>query len=230
MQPYVFPYIGYIQLVAAVDKFVFYDDVSFIKQGWINRNNILLGGKAHLFTVPLEKASSFNLIKDTKLNQKFYPTWSKKFIMTLEQNYKKAPHYNAVMPMVKEVFFAENETISELAIQSVISTINYLGLKTEIVKSSTIYNNTHLNGQDRVLDICRKEHAKHYINPIGGQVLYSKDTFLEQNLKLNFIKSIPLSYEQNESNDFVPFLSIIDTLMFNSPEQISKMLKIIDLV
>ena len=65
MQPYVFPYIGYFQLINAVNKFIFYDDVDYIKQGWINRNQILLNGKAYLFTIPLADASSLRKIKDT---------------------------------------------------------------------------------------------------------------------------------------------------------------------
>ena len=64
MQPYLFPYLGYFQLIAAVDKFVFYDDVNFIKNGWINRNRLLISGKVNYITIPLSGASSF-----LKINQ-----------------------------------------------------------------------------------------------------------------------------------------------------------------
>jgi len=64
MQPYFFPYIGYFQMINAVDTFVFYDDVNFIKNGWINRNRILINGQASYFTLQLKDASSFKLINE----------------------------------------------------------------------------------------------------------------------------------------------------------------------
>jgi hypothetical protein len=35
MQPYFFPYIGYYQAINAVDKYILYDNLNFIKEGWI---------------------------------------------------------------------------------------------------------------------------------------------------------------------------------------------------
>ena len=73
MQPYFFPYIGYWQLIHAVDHFVIYDDVNYIKGGWINRNRILINGKPAYITVPLHKASAFKRICDTDLQPS--PFW-----------------------------------------------------------------------------------------------------------------------------------------------------------
>ena len=64
MQPYLFPYLGYFQLIAKVDKFIFYDDVFFIKNGWINRNRLIISGQQKYFTIPLLNGSSNTLIKD----------------------------------------------------------------------------------------------------------------------------------------------------------------------
>lgn len=57
MQPYLFPYIGYWQLINIVDTFVIYDNIQFSKKGWFHRNNILLDGKKKLFSIPLKKDS-----------------------------------------------------------------------------------------------------------------------------------------------------------------------------
>lgn len=222
MQPYLFPYIGYFQLINAVDKFVIYDDVNFIKQGWINRNNILVQGKALLFTVPLENASSFAKINEVQLHQKLYQNWKVKFIRTIEQSYKKAPFFNQVFPLIKQILESNTQYISVLATESIVDVCQYLGITTTIVKTSCIYNNSSLSGKERVIDICRIEEAKQYINPIGGIELYDKDYFLEKGIVLNFIKSKPVSYQQF-NNDFAPWLSIIDILMFNSPSEILEM-------
>ncbi|MCK9453171.1 MAG: WbqC family protein [Bacteroidales bacterium] len=223
MQPYLFPYVGYFQMINAVDKFVFYDDVNFIKQGWINRNKILLNNKEFLFTVPLKKANSFCLIKDTLINKNFYERWKTKFQLTINQNYQKAPNYTEVDKLINNILNKRYNTISELAIESVITISKYLGLKTEFFISSKRYENIDLEREDRLVDICKKENATNYVNALGGQELYNKESFKEKGIELSFIKSLTIEYKQF-NNEFVPFLSIIDLLMFNSVEEVKKML------
>lgn len=229
MQPYFMPYIGYFQLINLVDKFVFYDDVTFIKQGWINRNQILINDQAKLFSVPLSKASSHTLIKDVLISDIRYEKWKKSFLSTIMFNYKKAKNYAVVETLIESILLTRPKTISELAIKSVIEISNYLDLDTEFDVSSKNYGNAHLSGQDRVLDICQKENANTYINPIGGIELYSKDMFSERNIELMFISARKTIYKQFTS-DFTPFLSIIDVLMFNDKKQVLEMLNDFDLV
>lgn len=230
MQPYLFPYIGYFQLVAAVNKFVIYDDVNFIKGGWINRNNILINKKSNLFTVPLNKASSNTLINETTINLKFYNIWKVKFLRSIEQSYKKSPYFTDVYNLIENVLeINENDLISELAVNSIKNVCDYLQLDTEICETSENYNNKIKSGQERVLDICGIEKASHYINPIGGIELYSKNTFKENGIILNFIKSKPIIYSQFD-NDFSPWLSIIDVLMFNSISEVNTMVNQYELV
>lgn len=231
MQPYSFPYLGYFQLINLVDVFVFYDDVNYMKQGWVNRNNILVNGRPLMFTIPLEKPSSFIKIHETKTNKKMWELWKKKFLRTLDQNYKKAPFYDCGIAIVDKVLSGsmDDVTISKIAIKSVIEVCNYLDIDTKIVPSSSIYKNDDLSGKDRVVDICIKENATHYINPIGGQVLYKKPYFKLKNIKLNFIQPSKIEYKQfNEQ--FVPWLSIIDVIMFNSKEKVKESLTKFQLV
>ena len=230
MQPYLFPYIGYFQLIAAVNKFVIYDDVNFIKGGWINRNNVLINKKSNLFTVPLNKVSSNTLINETKINLKFYNIWKVKFLRSLEQSYKKSPYFAEVYNLIENVLdINENDLLSELAVNSIKNVSNYLQLETEICETSGNYNNKTKSGQERVLDICRIEKASQYINPIGGIELYSKNTFKENGIILNFIKSKPIIYSQFD-NDFAPWLSIIDVLMFNSISEVNRMVNQYELI
>lgn len=229
MQPYLFPYFGYYQLINAVDKFVVYDDVNFIKQGWINRNNILVNGKPYLFTVPLKNQSSFNKINATIVNEKVYVLWVNKFLKTVEQNYSKAPFYNEVLSLLKNIFQMEDEYISSIAVKSLKLVSKFIGVNTVFEDSTIIYGNQHLSSQDRVLDICIKEQANYYVNPIGGVDLYSKKDFSDKGIVLNFIKSKKVEYRQfNE--DFVPNLSIIDILMFNDISSIKIFLNNYELI
>jgi hypothetical protein len=227
MQPYIFPYIGYFQLIHAVDKFVLYDDVNFINKGWINRNNILVSGQPHLFTIPLKDASQNKLIHEVELANS--DPWQKKLLKTIRQSYQKAPYFEKVFVLIEEIVNLKVQTIHELATSAIKQICAFLEIQTVIEPSSTIYKNTHLKGQNRILDICKQENADHYINPIGGMELYDRHTFETKGIKLDFIKSAASPYSQFK-NEFVPWLSIIDMLMFNSPEDMMKHLKAYELI
>ena len=221
MQPYFMPYIGYFQLINAVDKFIVYDDVNYINKGWINRNNILVNGKVHSFTIPLKEASQNKLINEIYLSEE--TRWRINFLKTLEQNYKKAPFFTIVFPVVEKIINYNCNKIVELIVYSLQTLMTYLKIKTELVTSSSIYNVADYKGQERILAICKKENSNHYINPIGGQDIYTKDLFDTRGVRLNFLKTNPVSYLQYK-NEFIPWLSMIDVMMFNSPEQIQSYL------
>jgi hypothetical protein len=223
MQPYLFPYIGYFQLINAVDKFIIYNDVTFIKQGWINRNRILAEGSALFFSIPLNGASSYKLIRDVSINELLYDKWKKKFYKTLDQYYKKAHYYEKVLSIIKIALESKHQLISAVALCSIKEVCEYLAIETEIAETVDIYSNNYLKGEDRIIDICRHEAATDYINAEGGRSLYSRNAFEENKIELRFIKSNNIVYKQFDS-PFVPFLSIIDVMMFNSSEEIRRML------
>ena len=227
MQPYIFPYIGYFQLINAVDKFILYDDVNFINKGWINRNRMLNNGKDSLFSIPLKEASQNKLINKIEVN--WDSAWKSKFLKTLEQCYKKAPFYQETLLIIQQTLNVDNEPISKIVEHNLRLICKYLDIKTEIVSSSAIYQNSHLKAQERILAICLQEKATQYINPIGGLELYDKDFFEAQNIQLNFIKSKLIQYPQFK-NEFVPWLSMIDVLMFNSKEEIISFINNYELV
>ncbi len=218
MQPYFFPYAGYFQLLMAADKFVAYDDVSFIKQGWINRNYILVNGAPHLFTIPLQDASSNKLINQVMVSGKPF-NWQNKLLQTIGLSYRKAPYFKNVFPIIEKVILEANDTtISMVANASIKAVIEYLKIPVDFASTSVIYNNAQLKNEERVIDICVNEHATDYINMAGGSDLYSKENFVAYNINLRFVKAHSWTYAQF-NHSFVPGLSIIDVMMFNdSPE------------
>lgn len=224
MQPYLFPYIGYFQLIHAADKFVFYDDVNFIKQGWINRNRILQQGNPVYFTLPVKNISSFNKICDTETDNRSYGLWRNKFLKTLQYNYSKAPFYQDTFALVESCLAPEAVPVSDFAKKSIRATAGYLGISTEIVDTSAVYGNANLSAQQRVIDICKKENASMYINVSGGTELYDASDFSAAGIELDFIKSKPVVYKQFD-NAFCPGLSIIDIMMFCSKEETKNFLK-----
>lgn len=224
MQPYIFPYIGYFQLAAASDHFVFYDDVQYIKRGWINRNRITDKGKDALFTVPAIGGTQSALIMDVTCGAD--AKWVKKLGITLQHEYKKAPHYAAVNDLVLGVFDDMlGKPISELAIRSVEAVFEYLDEPFTTIRSSVTYpNETGLRRADRIIDIAKKCGGKTYINLPGGAALYADEDFAEHDMELLFILEHSRSYQQF-NYDFVPKLSIIDILMHNDKDVVREMLR-----
>ena len=221
MQPYFVPYIGYWQLMNAVDKYVIYDDVNFIKGGWINRNRILMNGKPAYFNIPMLGASPNKLINEVIVNNS--EALIKKNLRILESAYKKAPCYEAVFPMLESILCCEKRPISDYIAESFRIINSYLGIDTELVMSSSLDKDCSLRGQEKALAICESMGASEYYNAIGGQQLYSFSDFQARGIRLFFVKSGEITYRQF-GDAFEPNLSIIDVMMFNPIEEIKKML------
>lgn len=221
MQPYLFPYIGYFQLLAAVDKFVFYDDVNFIKNGWINRNRLILAGATRYITMPLSGASPF--LKINQIDVQASDGWRRKLVESLRHSYGKAPHFAEVNAIFQKVICSDEQKIGEIAKASVTAVARYLGLDRQFVHSSAGYGNESLSGPARVLDICAREGASDYYNPPGGRALYSEQAFEERGIGLHFIAPRLDPYPQF-ADSFEPGLSIIDVLMFNDRDQVRNMI------
>ncbi len=218
MQPYIFPYIGYFHLIEASDLIVFYDDVNYIKQGWINRNRILMNDKDYLFTVPLKGSSSNKLINEIPpiINTK----WKNSFYKQLTSSYRKAPFFSENIDRIMSVFDVEYKNISDLSIKSIVFTYNYLGINLKYKKSSICSPETKgMEKSDRLIEIAKKLKFINYLNQSGGNKLYSKDYFNSKGINLDFLYSKNIEYEQF-GKYFVPCLSIIDVLMFNSKDKI----------
>lgn len=217
MQPYFLPYLGYFQLINAVDVFVLYDDVNYINKGWINRNNILINNKATLFTIPLSQSSQNKLICENQLVED--EKWKVKFLKTLSYSYNKSPYFKDTYSILEEIIRYNEINLSKYIHYSITRICKHLGIDTKLISSSSIYHNNHLNGQDRIIDICIREDADLYINAIGGKQLYDKSSFNRNNIELCFLETNSIKYLQY-GNDFIPNLSIIDLLMFNSLDDI----------
>lgn len=228
MQPYLFPYIGYFQLIDAVDQFVIHDDVQWIKGGWINRNRILVQGQSRYITLPLQKDSTLLNINERKLSLDIEPP-GKKIIRQIEGAYRNAPYFDSVLSLVSNCFGCQEINVSPFIVNTLRECCDYLGVNTPLVLSSTLNKRNELRAEDRVLDINMVMGASHYINPIGGTELYDKTHFSEKGLRLSFIKARNVSYAQFQNHEFVPFLSIIDVMMFNSQQNITRLLSEYDL-
>lgn len=218
MQPYFMPYIGYFQLINAVDKFVIYDNIKYTKKGWINRNRILVNGKDQYISLPLKKDSHYLNINERVLSD----TWvieRKKLLNKLKASYAKSPFYSSVIILLEDILNHSEKNLFNFIFNSIQKVCYYLDIETPLIKSSSLDIDNSLKGALKVIEICNCLKSNSYLNPIGGIDLYNKNEFLRSYIDLSFLKSDEIIYNQFKNN-FSPFLSIIDILMFNSKADI----------
>ena len=202
-----------------MDKFIIFDDIAYINKGYINRNKILVKGKPYQFTLELVGASQNKLINEIQIGKN-----STKILKTIELNYKRADNFKNVFPLIQNIFNQEENNLAKFIGYSLKKITNYLDIDTNFIYSSKITKNNNLKNQDKIIFICEKLKANHYINLIGGVGLYDNAKFKSKNIKLSFLETNKIKYKQF-NNKFVPFLSVIDVMMHNNKDIIFHMLK-----
>jgi hypothetical protein len=216
MQPYFLPYIGYFQLIAAVDRFIVYDRIKYTKKGWINRNRMLRDGKDVTFSLPLKAGSDALDVADRKLAADFNRD---KLLNQFRGAYVRAPQFEPTYALLERIVRYPDDNLFGYIHHSLTEVCAHLGLCTPLQASSSVDFDNSLKGQDKVLALCRATGATHYINTIGGAELYERGAFAAQGIGLNFLKPQPYEYAQFGA-PFVPWLSMVDVLMFNAVDQV----------
>jgi WbqC-like protein family len=220
MQPYFFPYIGYFQLINAVNLFIVYDNIKYTKKGWINRNRILKNGKDVVFSVPLKKDSDFLDIR----NREISPTFRKdKLLNQIRETYRRSPYFERTFSLVERIVLEKETNLFKFILNSIREICACLAIRTEIVVSSSVQIDHSLSGKAKVVALCKHVGADVYINAVGGQDLYSKEEFSANGISLKFLRTNSFEYKQFD-REFVPWLSIVDVMMFNAPDEIRECL------
>lgn len=216
MQPYFLPYIGYFQLIAAVDLFIVYDNIKFTKKGWINRNRYLSNGKDQTFTIPVKQGSDALDVRDREVAPDFDRD---KLLNRFREAYRRAPCFTATFPLIEQAVCFAQGNLFDFIRHSIEIVCKHLGVQTELRASSRVQIDHELKKEHKVLALCAAVGATTYVNPIGGTELYSQDDFRRHNIELKFLRSRPFEYAQF-GGPFVPWLSIVDVMMFNSLDTI----------
>jgi hypothetical protein len=221
MQPYFFPYIGYFQLLAACDLFVVADDVQYIQQGWVNRNRILVHGAPAWITLPVAGADHSLPIhrREYVLEHRL----ANRIRRRIADAYRRAPHFARTMTLVDEVFDCRESGVASFNYHLLACVATRLSIDTPMRLASSIPREPGCEGQARVVDVCRRLGATTYINPSGGAALYNPNAFAKEGIHLRFLQSQAREYVQFGS-PFVPWLSILDVLMFNDTKSVQEML------
>jgi len=210
MQPYFLPYLGYFQLIAAVDEFIVYDNIKYTKKGWINRNRMLSNGADVMFSLPLKNAPNRLDVVEREL-----APGPHRWLAQLKGAYRHAPHYAQSVPLLETIAACPDTNLFRFLHHALLQCCAHLAIDTPIRISSGIAIDHSLAAQDKVMALCEALGARSYINPIGGTGLYAGADFAARGIDLHFLRARPLDYAQSGAAPFVPWLSIVDVLMFN---------------
>lgn len=236
-QPYFLPYIGYFQLIASADVFVFYGGFRYVRKTWINRNRFYFYKKQQpdIITLPVSSDQNSFKILDMKMSTNI-DIWRRKKITQLKSGYAKATYFDEVFPLFEDILLSSDYTnLATFNADSAIKICNALKIKTKLISCDDDFEQLELRALDqfteansierklyRIFELCKMFEATTYHNLPGGAELYDKTVFAEQGIDLKFIKIPEIIYPQF-TNDFVPHLSIIDVLMHNGIEKTSEL-------
>lgn len=218
-QPYFMPYLAYWQLIDSADLFLIGDDYNYIRHGWIGRNRVLVGGEPAYVGISIKGASPNRLISELEIAD----VNASQILNILRHNYCKAPFFDETMGLMEDILGFPERNLSAFLTHSIEEVCRHIGITTRIGKTSDFDTYGRLKKEDRIYEYCRLTGADTYINAVGGQELYSYDDFMKHGVRLKFINSRLPEYPQR-TESFVPGLSIMDVMMFNSREEITNML------
>ena len=225
MQPYFLPYLGYFQLINCVDTFVIYDNIEFTKSGWIRRNRILNTDRDRYIVVPVKKASDYSQVGDLKIAETYD---HKKMLRVIKGAYERSPYFNNIFQLLEDIIPPKNNHLFDYLLCITKSLCAYLDIQTKFIISSSVSINHSLKAQEKVIALCTALNANEYINPIGGKPLYDKGSFANVGIELSFHRMSDITYNQFNA-PFIPNLSIIDVMMFNSKEKMKDQLNMYEL-
>ncbi|EAU5528320.1 WbqC family protein [Salmonella enterica] len=221
MQPYFFPYIGYFQLANAVDKFVIYDDIQYSKNGWIQRNRLLVNGQSSTFSISLKKDSDYLDIVEREISDNFDRA---KLCRQIKGGYNKSAHFKEIYPIIERIVMHDDNNLFQYIKNSIDELFSIMDINANIIVSSELNISREYKSQDRVIQTCLALNGNEYINPPGGVALYENIEFERAGLKLKFLEPSIEAYKQS-TESFVSHLSIIDVLMWNGIDKTQKMVQ-----
>ena len=228
MQPYFFPYLGQFDLLNQVDIWIAYDPCQYIRHGWINRNRVLHPAAGWQYiTVPLKKHAHITPINQIGIANEY---WKGELFKKLQHYHRRAPFYRQVIAFLEEALAHVDSNLVKMNVNLFEQTARLLGVHTPIfVFSSMSLELEPVRGPANLaLTLCQAVGAHTYINPPGGASLYAPQDFTREGIQLIIQSYTPMIYDCS-SYEFIPNLSILDVLMWNSPETIKRYLDILRL-
>lgn len=216
------PWKGVFDMINMVDEFVFLEDVDYTTRDWRNRNIIKTPNGDIWLTVPVKKADRGTKIKDIKINNT--TGWQRKHFLTIEGCYKKAPFFSEYEAMLDDIYINQRwNSLSEMNIYITKKISEILGIKTHFVNSDDL--NTSGTKDDKLIEICQKLNATHYISGPAAKDYIKEEKFRNADIGLSYIQYDAYPEYKQLYGSFNHHVSVLDVLFncgSNSPSFIFK--------
>lgn len=226
MQPYFFPYLGYFDLINITDRWVVFDSVQYIRHGWMNRNRILHPTTGWQYViVPLASHGRDTLIREIKIKEG--ADWKERIIGQIQHYKKRAPHFRFVDSLLRECLFGtRTRLLSKLNVECLAKVCEILGVSFQpLYFSEMCFSPLHIEGPgDWALRVSEQLGTSEYVNPVGGEALFDRDKFKAAGISLT-LRDPPRFEYRPRGYVFEPNLSVIDALLWNSPDEIRAFLE-----
>lgn len=217
LQPSYIPWRGFFDQVRRADLFVFYDDVQYDKRGWRNRNQIKTPNGKKWLTIPVHsRGAQIDRIPINQIRISWDLAWSKDHFLTLQHNYRKAPHFEYYRPLLETFYQRRDEFLADFIIDFTVALARELGiLHTRFIRSSELT----VTGEktDRLINVLEKVSATHYLSGPSARDYIEPEKFAQAGITLEYME-----YNYSEYPQFYPpydpFVSILDLLFMTGPD------------
>jgi len=215
-QPNYIPWPGYFHKLASCDVFVYLDAVQYPRgQSFAPRNRIKTPNGVIFLTIPVSTPDGREG-KATYLDVEFADDrWKQKHLKTVEQSYRRAPHFDEVYPLYQREL-DRGDSFVDLNIGLIETFASYLGIDTRRVRLSELLDSFG-EKTELIVDVCRALHASVYVSGSGGGRSYNDEALLNEH-------GIELRYDDYRYPEhpqlwgtFEPGLSILDLLLNCGP-------------
>lgn len=209
-QPNFIPWIGFFYKIYKADIFVLLDDAQYIKNSYINRNQIKTPKGKEWLTLPVIHSGKFG----QKINQvEFFNsfTYLRKIKGTLTVNYSKSTYFKEVFDLI-ESSMIESERLATFNESLIKKICKYLGMDKEVINSSGLSTIKGVS-TERLIEICKTLQATEYLAGFGSKKYQDNLKFKEFGINPIVYDFVHPVYDQLWG-EFIPNLSIVD-LLFN---------------
>ena len=213
MQPTFIPWAGYFALIAACDTFVLLDDFQFQRRSFHHRNRLFLSvEQPGWVTVPVEHSHSDDRPAINEIRPLLDSGFRGTFRRLLTHNYGQSAFFQSVTEPLTSVLEQEWASLADLNIALIECLSSLLGLAPTFVRSSAIGSTG--SRSSRLADLLGRIEATGYVAAAGAEDYMRADgIFPLAGVETRFQNYVPVAYEQRQSSEFVPYLSVLDMIL-----------------
>jgi hypothetical protein len=208
-------------MIASVDTFVLYDDMQYTKRDWRNRNKIKTPQGPKWISIPVDvKGKYFQKINQTQVSDS---SWASSHWSSIQQNYRKAPHYKETADWLKPLYDqAQNlQLLSDINRLFLEGICQQLGIDTEIRSSNEF---TLVDGKtERLVDLCEQLGADRYVSGVSAKSYLVEALFQEKQISLEWFDHSAYPEYSQPFGDFEHAVSVLDLFFNLGPQACSYM-------